>query len=351
MGLPSINFEFNSLAVTAIQRSQRGIVALILRDETVSFDTIEYRSITDVSSEDWTTENLDYIQKTFLGVPSKVIVERIGEEDEVSVALNRLANKRFNYLAMPNAESVETQTISTWVIDQRDNKRKTYKAVLANSPSNHEGVINFTIEDITVGENVYSANEYTARIAGILAGLSLERSATYYVLPEVTDITQSDTPDEDIDNGELILIHDGSKTKIGRAINSLTTFVPSKSKSFSKIKLVEGMDLVKDDIISTWEDNFVGRVTNSYDHQVLFLSAVNSYLAGLEGDILNPNVDNFVTVDVEAQRQAWLSVGRTEAEDWNDQEVKNNTFESSVFITGQLRFLDAMEDITFKINV
>lgn len=351
MGLPSIHFAFNSLAVSAIQRSQRGVVALILRDETSDFESVEYKTITDVAEDDWTEQNLDYIQKTFLGVPSKVIVVRIGEEDSVNEALNKLANVRFDYLAAPEADSMETQTISTWIIAQRDNNLKTYKAVLANSASDHEGVINFATDSIRVGDKVYSAAEYTCRIAGILAGLSLERSATYFVLNEVESIAESEDPDADIDAGKLILINDGEKIKIGRGVNSLVTFTPKKSKEFSKIKIIEGMDLIKNDIIRTWEDSYVGKVNNSYDNQVLFLAAVNAYLTGLEGEVLNPNVDNYVAVDVEAQRQAWLSVGETEAADWDEQTVKNNAFGSNVFITGQLRFLDAMEDIQFNINV
>ena len=44
--------------------------------------------------------NYDYISKTFLGGPQRVIVERIGAEDTYDDALARLKNKKWNYLAI-----------------------------------------------------------------------------------------------------------------------------------------------------------------------------------------------------------------------------------------------------------
>ena len=45
--------------------------------------------------------------------------------------------------------------------------------------------------------------EYTSRIAGIVAGIPLNKSVTYYVLDEVKSIKESSTPDDDIDAGKL----------------------------------------------------------------------------------------------------------------------------------------------------
>src|SRR5690625_1484323 len=143
MGLPQINIEFNSLAVSAIQRSERGIVALILVDDTKTFDSVEYKTITDVDSLDWTTQNKKYIEQAFMGAPNKVIVERVDDFEEINNALNRLSFKVFNYLAVPEITGADATTVSSWIITQRDNNNKTYKAVLPNSVSDHEGVINF----------------------------------------------------------------------------------------------------------------------------------------------------------------------------------------------------------------
>ncbi|CAM3442048.1 phage tail sheath subtilisin-like domain-containing protein [Marinicrinis lubricantis] len=351
MGLPEINIHFSSLTVSAVQRSERGIVALILKDSTGTFDSKEYRDVTEIDALDWTDENRAYIEQAFYGAPVKVIVERLAAEAmDYNDALSRLSSKRWNYLAVPEIEAADTTIVSSWLVSQRDNLQKTFKAVLPHSESDHEGIINFTTEGIVVGDKTYSASQYTARIAGILAGLPLTRSATYYELPEVDSITESADPDADIDAGQLILIHDGMKVKIGRGVNSLTTTTPSKGEDFKKIKIIEGHDLIQEDIIQTFNDHYVGKVNNSYDNQTLFITAVNAYLAGLESDVLDPSADNAVSVDVQAQRQAWQSQG-TDVSELSDQEVKEKSFGSKVFISGSLKFLDAVEDLQFNMAV
>jgi hypothetical protein len=351
MGLPEINISFSSLAVSAIQRSQRGIVALILKDDTGNFDTKEYRLLSEVDSDDWTATNYDYIRLAFMGTPSKVIVERLDtEESDYDAALARLGSKRWHYLAIPGIQSGEVADVVSQVKSWRA-AGKTFKAVLPNaSTADHEAIINFATDNIVAGETTYSTAQYTARIAGILAGLPLTRSSTYYVLPEVESITESTDPDADIDAGKLILINDDGVIKIARGVNSLTTVSTSKSPDWKKIKIIEGMDLIRDDITRTFADEYIGKVLNSYDNQVLLISAISAYLRGLEGDVLDPNGENSVTVDVEAQRQAWESIG-TDTSGWNDETVKKNSFGSKVFLAGRIKLLDAVEDLDFKITV
>jgi hypothetical protein len=353
MPLPEINITFSSLATSAVERSQRGIVALILKDDTGVFTEKIYTSVTDVLSADWTAANLQYIKDAFLGIPSKVIVERLDVAAvDYSAALAVLALKRWNYLAIPGIIVADVATISTWLIDQRTNVKKTYRAVLPSSASDNEGVINFTTAGIVVGAKTYSASDYTARIAGILAGLPLTRSATHFVLSEVDSITDITVAAENtaIDAGELILINDGEKVKIARGVNSLKTITAPKTEDWKKIKIIEGHDLIRDDITNTFNDDYVGEVVNSYDNQAIFITALNAYLRTLKGDVLDPNAGNTVDVNIAAQRTAIEGTG-TDTSTWTDQKVKEFAFQSKVFLIGSLKFLDAMEDLTMEISV
>lgn len=352
MGLPEINIEFVGKAVTAIKRSQLGTVALILEDDIQTGDTVTYKSVEEVLPTGWSPANLDIIQKTFLGTPQKVIIEVVdATTPDYNAALIRLNNKRFNYLAAPQAETVDTTLISTWIKSKRDNEKKTFKAVLANSESDHEGVLNFTATEIKVGAKEYTTAEYTARMAGIMAGLPFTRSSTYFVLPEVDSIKEIEDPDVAVDNGELILINDGEKIKIGRGVNSLTTTTISKTEDFKKIKILEVMDMVQDDITETFNDSYIGKVPNTYDNQVLFFTSVNSYFQTLAGDeILDPSYDNKAEVNTVAQRLAWESIG-TDTTDWDEQKVKEMSFKSKVFAAGRIKIVDAMEDLDFEISI
>lgn len=353
MGLPQINIKFQTLAVTAIARSARGIVALILKDSTKeTFDTKIYTDVTQIDPLDWNTANLDYLKKTFLGTPIKVIVERIDSGTvDYNAALARLVNKKFNYLAIPELLPEDVAIISTWVKTQRDTHKKTFKAVLPNSPSDHEGVINFTTDELLVGATIYTTAEYCVRIAGILAGLPFTRSSTYCVLSEVESITETATPDDDIDAGKLILINDGEHIKIGRGVNSLTSTTVAKGAKFKKIKILEAVDLMRDDIRDTFDSEYVGQVNNFYDNKVLFITAVNAYFKGLQGDeVLDPNFTALAEIDLDAQELFLQSTG-LDTSKLTTAQIKEYNTGSKVFVRASGSPLDAMEDLDFSMLI
>lgn len=351
MGLPEINIAFKSKSVSAIERSAMGIVALILRDTTnvVLNSVVTIRTVEDLKTEDWTADNYDYINKTLLGTPSKVVVVKLGADDELTDALTKLNGVKFNYLAMPEATTEEAGQLATWIKSKRTNDKKTFKAVLANQEADDIGVINFTTGGIVVGDKTYTAQQYTTRIAGILAGLPFTRSATYFELAEVETITEIEDANAAIDNGELILINDGEKVKIGRGVNSLTTVTAEQKEDWKKIKIVDVMDMIIDDVRNTFNDNYVGKVQNTADNQILFIVAVKAYFKGLAAEsILEPSYNNTAEIDVSAQRLAWESIG-TETTAWDDAQVRNMPFGSEVFLAGSVKIVDAMEDLTFNI--
>jgi len=352
MGLPQIIIDFNGKAVTAIKRSQLGIVALILKDDVQTADTVTYKSIEDVPTDGWSPENLDYIQLTFKGTPSKIIIERLPTTaSDYNAALTRLNNKRFNYLAIPGIEAKDTTTFETWIKTKRDINKKTFKAVLPNSEADHEGIINFTTTGIKVGEKEYTTAEYTARIAGILAGLPFTRSSTYYELNEIDAITEIEDPDKAVDDGELILINDGENIKIGRGINSLTTTTGKKTEDFKSIRVMEVQDLIKDDIRTTFDKHYIGKHNNIYDNQVLFIRSINAYYDGLEGEeILDLNFDNKAEINVQKQRLAWEDIGQ-DTTDWDDQKVKEMSFKKNVFLGSNIKIVDAIEDLDMDIVI
>lgn len=347
MGLPEINIVFQSKAETAIKRSANGIVALILRDATKGdITSYSYTNESEVVKSHWTTANYDYISKTFLGGPQRVIVERIGAEDTYDDALARLKNKKWNYLAIPSLADNE-KDIADWIIAQR-NAKKTFKAVLPYA-ANNEGIINFATNDIKVGTKVYTTAEYCCRIAGLLAGLPMTEGATYQTLAEVESITESTTPDDDIDGGKFILINDGEKVKVARGVNSLHILSGDKTEDMKKIKIIEGMDLMRDDIRSAFENNYIG-INNSYDNKVMFVAAINQYFDGLlrEG-VLYGDAENTADIDVNAQRD-WLAQ-KYDISEYSDEQIRKTKTGSYVFVTADVTFCDAIENLKFSINM
>jgi hypothetical protein len=353
MGLPEINIRFETLAANVVTRSARGIVALILKDTTkTTFDTKIYSSATEIDATDWTTVNKDYIQKAFDGRPSKVIVERLANTaTDYNAALTRLKIRKWNYLAIPGIATGDVASIVTWLKACRDTDKKTFKAVLPNVAADHEGIINFCTEGIKVGATTYTASQYTARIAGILAGLPFTRSSTYYALNEVEGITESITPSVDIDAGKLILINDGEHIKIGRGVNSLTTTTTSKGAKFKKIKIVEAIDLMRDDIRGVFEEEYVGQVNNFYDNKILLITAINSYFSDLQKEeVLDPNFEAVAEIDIEAQR-SYLSSISVDLNSLQEAQIKEYNTGSKIFIKAKGSPLDAMEDLDFSMLI
>ena len=214
---------------------------------------------------------------------------------------------------------------------------------------NDEGIVEFATDNIKVGAKTYSVCEYCARIAGLLAGLSMTESATYQVLPEVDGIAESETPDDDIDSGKLILINDGEKVKIARGVNSLHILSGDKTADMKKIKIIEGMDLMRDDIRTTFENNYIG-INNSYDNKIMFVAAVNQYFDSLvRQGVLYDEYENAADIDVNAQRE-WLAE-KYDISEYTDDQIRKAKTGSFVFLIASVQFVDAIEDLRFAINM
>lgn len=279
MKLPQILIEFKNKARSVIKRSERGIVAVILKDDTEGAEPFKiYKSLADIDFTKMSESSYQYMKLIFEGAPFKVIVVTIPTATaDYATALKKLESYKWNYLTVPSADAEANTVISSWIKEQRSSKKKIFKAVLANCKADHEGIINFTTENIVstiTGDNVLKTAEYCARIAGVVAGLGLDRSLTYYVLTDIVDAVISDDPDSLVDKGELIVIFDGSNYKIGRGINSLTT----GSDDLKKIKIIEGKDMVYEDIKTTFEDEYVGKVINDYDNKQQLVANIYYYL-------------------------------------------------------------------------
>lgn len=349
MGLPQINIVFEGLANTIRFRSERGIVAIIVNDSTANKNSYIYRKLDEIKENTFSSKVLDYLKLAFLGNPNKVLVEVMNETNERTLdsVLKDLELKKFNYLTMPEGTTEDIAKINEFILAKRK-IGKTYKSVCANTAADNEGIINFTTTGIKVDDKSYTTSEFCVRIAGILSGLSLSRSATYFVLDEVTEITQHEDPDDDIDSGQLILTNDGTKIKIARGVNSLITINKPKTEDLKKIKIVEAMDMVRDDIYTTFEDYYVGKVPNNYDNKILFISGVNSYLNRLQKDeVMDNKHDCYTGIDTKKHEEYLYEKG-IDLDTLSEQQIKEANTGSHVFTTGKVKFVDAMEDLDMK---
>jgi hypothetical protein len=353
MGLPNIEINFKQTAASAIKRGSRGIVAVILKDAVPVTNPVVMDSVADIPTTLTATNQLQ-LTNAWIGYinPPKQVIAYVLAADAVdyTAAETYLETIRFDYIAVPDIQTAEITAFMAWVKTCRDNKDLKFVAVLPNAASDYEGIVNFNTDGIIVGAITYTAAGYCSRIAGILAGTPLYMSATFAPLLEVSDCPHHTKAELDalINAGDLVLFNDGEKVKIARAVNSLITITADKGNDFKKIKIVDIMDMIHDDIKTTADDNYIGKFSNSYNNKCILLTAIKAYLQTLEGQTLLEIGQSLVSIDVAANKTFLESQG-TDTTKMTDQQIKEAVTESSVFLTGTIKPQDAMEDLTLNL--
>lgn len=354
MPLPNINISFKSQASTAVERSQKGTVGIIIKDTAENGGHI-YTKATQIPKA-LGTANQAYIARAFMGYanPTKKVIVYVEPADAADLAegLQYFTTQVIDYLVgPPNISAIETTAIAAWIATQRANGI-TPKAVLPDTASDNEAIINFTTDDIMVGTTKYTAAEYCSRIAGLIAATPITISCTYAPLYEVTDIARltKDEMDAAIDTGKFILFYDGEKVKVGRGINSLQATTADKGDAFKKIKIVEAVDMIRSDIRMTAQDIYIGKYTNSYDNKCLLISAIKEYFTTLENEGVLASGKSTIEIDVNAQED-YLKAKGIDTTNMTDQEIRTANTGDKVFLTATISILDAIEDINLNITI
>lgn len=383
LGMPSISIFFQEAGIEAVERSQRGIAAMILEEEKSVIDKLfsqhEYEGETlealsvphvvytldDIPAE-LSGDNKDYITKCMLGyqkTPYRVKIyfqkkdeSKDTEPNKFADTLAVLATDRWDYLAIPTIRTEQLEHVGTWMKTNRENKYKRSKVVLPGYNGDYEGIINFANTRIVTATKEYTPAEYTARIAGLIAGTPMTISATYAPLAEVIDCDKHtlDENDEKVNKGEFFIFWDGEKFKMSRAVNSLVTTIQGKGEGYQTIKIVDIMDMIYDDIKKTAQDSYIGKYTNDYDNKCLLIAAIRGYFRELErGRLLQKNYST-IDIDVEAVRIYQEKHGlytKEELANMSEQEIKELDTKKKVFLTAKIKILDAMEDIELPIAI
>lgn len=360
MNEPGINISFTEKASTAVKRGERGIIAMLLRDSLPAgnkvVEIVREKDIPKTFSAA-SIRQIKNARKGYINPPKKVIVYCLptgsGDSDGTdgyTEALDALEVVPFHYLVAPScATDGQTETIAAWVGEMRENG-KMIKAVLPNTAADKEYIINYTTESVTDADgNTYTAEEYCSRIAGLIAGTPMTISCTYAPLAELTDCTRLGRQERKVamDKGQFILYHDGEKVKVYAGVTSLVTLTGEKGEQFQKIKIVDAMDMISEDIRRTAEDNYIGKYANSYDNKCVLISGITSYLKGLGKAVVS---DYSVEIDIEANR-TFLEEHGTDTAEMSDDEVKQAPTGNKAYLSAVVKLLDAMEEIYLPITI
>ena len=359
IGLPKLKIAFEKAAQATANRAKKGYVGMIVRDAKAQ-GLHKLVSDTMIPTE-LGVDNQALVKLAFEGSdrggPSLVylVVIATGTEDTTALegGLKLLESVSVDYLAGPaDVTEDELEVLNEWVKAQRAAYR-TVKLVrpFQTTGSDDMGIIEVDETGMKDASGSLTAAKYCARFAGIFAGIPMGMSATYAPLTELTAVTPRSTQEQAaaIKAGKLILIHDGVKAKIARGVNSLTTIPATGKADWSKIKIVEGMDLLTYYLRTTIQDQYVGRYANTYDNKCVLVTAIQTFLAELEGQGVLSSGESWAELDAEAQEK-WMRSQGIETADMTAQEIKEYQTGSWVFVRVGGRFVDAMEDFQLSVD-
>ena len=345
---PSINIEFRTLATTAIQRSERGTVCLILKDKKATGKWYTFKTIADVETKSWDTDSIKYINFARHYGAFKVLVRVVQNGESTDKVLKDLEMRKFNWLAYPQAIEAEDQTVVSWVKQQFGNTGpigKTVKYVSSHAnKSDHVAIVELanggTYKSI-YGD--FTAQEYSAAIAGLIAGMPLNRSADNHIMNDLKEVE-----DYEPKIGKFSLYMDEDTVRVNYGVNSKTTFDSTWKKDTRKIKVVEGMCFIVDDIRDTFKKYWIGNYIGDYDNKMNFCSNVTKvYFKEMSPNVLNGDYDNKVEIDFEAQKRTVIADG-LDADTMTELEILQYPTGDDVYLTGDVRFADTMASLSLS---
>ena len=360
--MPKIEVTFVQQAVSLIARSARGVAMLIVRDDTdKGFTHKQYADLASAQADKalYTADNYNAICDLLAAAPYQAHVFRLDTAGTLADTLTEIARTvKTGWLTVAGQSAEDGTALAAWVKTQAAGG-KSYKCIVHNVTPLPDDmhVVNFVNESVTFADarGVQEGVTYLPSLLGILAVCNVERGCTNYHCSNLAAVQEVADNDAAVGAGKFILFNDeDGAVRIGQGINSMTTTDgKTRTEDMRFIETVEAMDLMRDDITSTFRKEYLGNYRNTRDNQMMFIAAINaSYFRQLaQENILDPDHANTARIDVDAQRAAWVASGKAEAADWDEDKVKATPFKRTVYLAGDVKLLGSMTDLIFPINL
>lgn len=378
--LAKIVIAFKALASTFIERSERGIAILIVREEGET-DGNDYTPVetsvkelqTDSDLSGWSPANAARIADMLMVNPAKTVVVTIDTNAALSAATDAIVAKypsgrvtivgktAADYTALASwAKTKKTYHALVFGTSNQDSKyvENVYsQAVTFDSAWDYGRAYQGTLDRSTV--DTYTTEELLPLICAVLSKANVN-GASNTVMKALAGVADVSDPDTTINAGNLILYNDWKGTdrvvRMGTTVNTLVTFDASANdgdqiEDMRYIEVAEAADMIRADITAVFRDEYSGVKKNSVDNQMQFLGAIGDYFDRLEeAEVLNGSYSNTVDVDVNAQRSAWALV-KPEAADWDDATVKATPFKRQVFVSADVQILQSIQNLKMTVNL
>ena len=158
MGQPSIDITFIQKAVTAIQRSERGVACVVVLDDSkATAGHATYKYAADVPSDGFTAANLAAIRRCWLCNVNKVIVVWVPTDAEFADVQAILETLSYNYVCVCD-DSMQQDLASYLVTKNANSPGKKYIGVVTGvTTADSKYIINVknaTVHDVDTNTTI-----------------------------------------------------------------------------------------------------------------------------------------------------------------------------------------------------
>lgn len=365
LGLPGVTVQFENRVAAFGTIAGAGKLALVLKDPAAETDplVLDFTNRADaLAAKTWSPATQKALSLAFDGAPRAVALVVLPEASAFTAGYALLEQLRFDVCTVVGLTAEDAAAFVTWAKAAYDDKgiKALFVTAGAVSPA-HPALVWVDASEVTTldaaGNPVAMADApygLLPLIGGILAGLQLWESATYYPLPMINSCARMSKSEADaaIAAGKLILYDDGEKVKIARGVTSYADVTSAYSAEWRKIKVVRIINQIETDITRAIEDSYIGKVPNTVVQKHLVISAILGYLQGLEGlEVLQAGTST-VALDIERTRTYLKTIMDTATVDaMSDEDVAEESTGDKLFLLATIRPADAIEDIYITVSL
>ncbi|MDT2889421.1 phage tail sheath subtilisin-like domain-containing protein [Lactococcus lactis] len=212
----------------------------------------------------------------------------------------------YEYNTLVAADAGETANVHALIAAAaqrlREEQGREAQAVIpakAGVQADNEGIIVVGNTVKMTDGTTLTQSQFAGFVAGITASALDNQSLTYAKIEGATDAVPRFTDDQaisEIQQGHLIARATRGFVRIEVDCNSLISYDDDKSADFSKNRVIRVLDTFRNWVRMTWEDNFVGQVTNNAQGRDLLKATIANYLTEA---LSRGAIQNFAVEDIE----------------------------------------------------
>lgn len=351
--IPSIDISFTALANSFSDRSYSGIVTLIAKSSAEVTTISSYAKLSDLYLDKYLYSDKTYRQLSQVfefDISTLNVVHLPAEDYDVEEATRLISTSVYGgIVSMLDGSADEYKILVEFA---KMNTDKFYTTVVYNVGADNKHIVNYNGTEVAYTDGtVADAIDYISSVCAIITSCSGNRASTYYTCHNLTNVTEDKDVALAVACGEFRLINDYDKVRVSTGINSLQNLKESENNEMKYIDTIDTMNLIQHDISTTFKENYIGKVRNGYNNQMMFISDVNDYFKKLAlNELLESEYDNKCYIDVDAQRNA-ITEFLPAAVNWSDDEIKKYSVDRKMYLAADIKVLGAMEHLTLNISM